>query len=220
MTLTLERTETLEADRQSLQLCVLGSSRAEIEGLQEIAGHCGYASSGTSDPQQALAEINHHCRIVLADMDLPTLGGFAFLEQALQRDPGTFVILVANEDSIDAAIEAIRKGAYDYLRKPVNPARLKKTLDELHDRLCRRRVGDQPAQNSADLDSWQPLPLEEVRKQHIRRTLEVCGGNRVRAAQLLGIGRTSLYRHLKREHKNSSGRSDVAIENRVLVSAN
>jgi transcriptional regulator with PAS, ATPase and Fis domain len=46
---------------------------------------------------------------------------------------------------------------------------------------------------------WRPLSLEEVRKQHIHRMLELCGGNRVRAAQLLGIGRTSLYRHLKRE---------------------
>jgi DNA-binding NtrC family response regulator len=50
-------------------------------------------------------------------------------------------------------------------------------------------------------DSWRPLPLEEVRRQHIRRVLEACEGNRVRAAQMLGIGRTSLYRFLKRGEK-------------------
>jgi transcriptional regulator with PAS, ATPase and Fis domain len=50
-------------------------------------------------------------------------------------------------------------------------------------------------------DAWRPLPLVEVRRQHIRRVLESCGGNRVRAAQLLGIGRTSLYRFLKRSEK-------------------
>ena len=52
-------------------------------------------------------------------------------------------------------------------------------------------------------DTWRPLPLEEVRRQHIRRVLEACEGNRVRAAQMLGIGRTSLYRFLKRAEKKS-----------------
>jgi len=48
-------------------------------------------------------------------------------------------------------------------------------------------------------DNWKPLSLEEVRKVHIQRVLEMCRGNRLRAAQFLGIGRTSLYRYLKRD---------------------
>jgi transcriptional regulator of acetoin/glycerol metabolism len=46
--------------------------------------------------------------------------------------------------------------------------------------------------------TWSPLPLDEVRSVHIQRVLEMCNGNRVRTAQVLGIGRTSLYRFLKR----------------------
>jgi transcriptional regulator of acetoin/glycerol metabolism len=48
-------------------------------------------------------------------------------------------------------------------------------------------------------DDWKPLSLEEVRKLHIRRVLDLCKGNRLKAAQFLGIGRTSLYRYLKRD---------------------
>jgi len=48
---------------------------------------------------------------------------------------------------------------------------------------------------------WSPLPLDEVRSDHIQRVLEMCHGNRVRTAQVLGIGRTSLYRFLKRAPK-------------------
>jgi transcriptional regulator with PAS, ATPase and Fis domain len=57
------------------------------------------------------------------------------------------------------------------------------------------------------VSAWRPLPLSEVRRQHIRRVLESCEGNRVRAAQLLGIGRTSLYRFLKRSEKKDAGAS-------------
>lgn len=61
--------------------------------------------------------------------------------------------------------------------------------------------------NGTAEESWRPLPLEEVRRMHIERVLESCKGNRVRAAQLLGIGRTSLYRYLKRAHKLAAAAS-------------
>jgi len=50
-------------------------------------------------------------------------------------------------------------------------------------------------------DPWRPLALDEVRKLHIQRVLDLCQGNRLRAAQVLGIGRTSLYRYLKRDEQ-------------------
>jgi DNA-binding NtrC family response regulator len=56
-----------------------------------------------------------------------------------------------------------------------------------------------PEHTEAPEKSWLPVPLEEVRRDHIERVLDLCSGNRVRAAQMLGIGRTSLYRYLKRE---------------------
>lgn len=57
----------------------------------------------------------------------------------------------------------------------------------------------------APAKSWLPIPLEAVRRDHIERVLDLCSGNRVRAAQMLGIGRTSLYRYLKREGRVRPG---------------
>jgi two-component system response regulator AtoC len=57
----------------------------------------------------------------------------------------------------------------------------------------------------SDLD-WRPVPLDKVRQEHIERVLAMCKGNRVRAAQTLGIGRTSLYRFLKRSEKLASAK--------------
>jgi transcriptional regulator of acetoin/glycerol metabolism len=66
-------------------------------------------------------------------------------------------------------------------------------------------IGDLPDQlqrrgpSGGDREEWRPLSLEEVRKQHIQRVLGMCKGNRLRASQVLGIGRTSLYRYLKQD---------------------
>ncbi len=78
-------------------------------------------------------------------------------------------------------------------------------------------VGDLPAnlqkphgRTAPAGENWRPLPLDEVRQIHIQRVLELCKGNRVRAAQTLGIGRTSLYRFLKRsEMKAAAAREGV-----------
>jgi transcriptional regulator of acetoin/glycerol metabolism len=55
---------------------------------------------------------------------------------------------------------------------------------------CTRIAGD---------GDWRPLSLDELRKVHIQKVLQIGNGNRLRAAQILGIGRTSLYRYLKRD---------------------
>jgi len=48
-----------------------------------------------------------------------------------------------------------------------------------------------------------PIPLDQICREHILRVLQACGGNRSRAAQILGIGRTSLYRFLLEEKEGS-----------------
>jgi DNA-binding NtrC family response regulator len=60
-----------------------------------------------------------------------------------------------------------------------------------------RRSGRGP--RSLEGEEWRPLSLDDVRKVHIQRVLAMCQGNRLHAAQILGIGRTSLYRYLKRD---------------------
>ena len=66
------------------------------------------------------------------------------------------------------------------------------------------------APRNASGDEWAPLSLEEIRKIHIQRVLEMCQGNRLRAAHILGIGRTSLYRYLKRDGHDDRQKSPVA----------
>lgn len=53
-----------------------------------------------------------------------------------------------------------------------------------------------------------PVSLDEIRRVHIQRVLQHCDGNRSRAAKLLGIGRTSLFRYLRRDARLKAATAD------------
>jgi DNA-binding NtrC family response regulator len=53
-------------------------------------------------------------------------------------------------------------------------------------------------------EDWEPLSLDHICDQHIKRVLELCQGNRKQAAEVLGIGRTTLYRYVQ-ENRISKG---------------
>jgi DNA-binding NtrC family response regulator len=114
----------------------------------------GYEPIATADPDQALRLVRSgRCRLVLADVQMPGMDGYEFLDRALRSDPGVHVIVMTGEYTLDSALEAIRRGATDFLPKPIDRIRLKRTLDEvaaLYDQ--RRRVRALEEQLLRDLE--------------------------------------------------------------------
>ncbi len=125
--------------RGNLPICVLDDESDHVEQLTLRLEKAGFPAIGSTDPDQAL-DIVHRggCRAVVADIHMPGMDGMKFLEKSLQVDPGVYVILVTGHYSVDSAIEAIKRGACDYLCKPIDVARLYKTLDELADVFAQR----------------------------------------------------------------------------------
>ncbi|MFB3827218.1 MAG: sigma-54-dependent transcriptional regulator [Bryobacteraceae bacterium] len=81
--------------------------------------------------------------IVLLDLMMPGMTGLELLERILDTAPETEVILVTGHYSTESAVEAIRKGAADYLNKPVPiPLLRKKVADLIAERRARRRALD------------------------------------------------------------------------------
>lgn len=135
-------------------MCAVDGDIAMLATLHETLEQLGYACYPAADARDAINQIGSgKCRVVLYDMKMGSVDCLAFMEEALRRDPGIYVILMTSDYSIDNAIEAIKHGAYDYLSKPIDKARLKKTLDEVSEQFQqRRRVRELEQQLLNDFD--------------------------------------------------------------------
>ena len=98
--------EVLDASRQTL----------ELEG---------FTVEATARPENALGTLCPSWPgVVVTDVRMPGLDGFALLERVRAADPEVPVVLVTGHGDIAMAMRAVREGAYDFIEKPAEPGHL------------------------------------------------------------------------------------------------
>jgi len=94
------------------------SSIAIIKKYLEEAGH---KVTAVFEAKSAMEKVRHFkYDIIVTDFNMPEMNGIELTEEILKLEEDSVVILVTAYASIKSVVEAMRKGAYDYLAKPVN----------------------------------------------------------------------------------------------------
>lgn len=97
--------------------------------LQIELAEAGFEAYETADAVSAMQMIRTQpIDVVVTDLRMPGVDGLSFLDQVKVESPRTHVIVMTAFGTIDTAVEAIKRGAYDYLAKPFETSRL---LDKL-----------------------------------------------------------------------------------------
>jgi DNA-binding NtrC family response regulator len=82
---------------------------------------------------------NRRPQIVLTDLMMPHMSGMEVLERIVEIDPATDVILMTAHYSTESAVEAVKKGASDYLNKPVSIGPLRERIGTLVEEVRKRQ---------------------------------------------------------------------------------
>jgi DNA-binding NtrC family response regulator len=101
-------------------ILVAEDETAVRESLAEVLRDEGYEVSAVADGTAALAALSaQEFDLVLSDIRMPGVDGLGVLRHAREISPQTLVLLMTAHATVETAVEAIRRGAQDYLLKPI-----------------------------------------------------------------------------------------------------
>ncbi len=145
----------------------------------------GFEVRGATDGASALtACVEMAPKYAVLDLKLGSENGLGLIPQLLAARPGLRILLLTGYASIATAVEAIKRGAHDYLAKPVDA-----------DQVVQALLGEAKHTDAEHLPDAPP-PLKRLEWEHIQRVLADCDGNISEAARRLGLHRRTLQRKL------------------------
>ena len=124
----------------AISLLIIDDNQGTLDLLATALDQPAIRIFTASDPEDGLELFyNHRPQVVLSDLRMPRITGMEVLERIMQSDPGTEVILMTADYSTESAVEAIKKGASDYLNKPISVGQLRERIGRIVEETQKRK---------------------------------------------------------------------------------
>ena len=116
-------------------ILIIDDEKAIRKTLTEILSFEGYKIEEAADGEEGLRKFKEkNYDLVLCDIKMPKLDGIEFLQKAGESNPDIPIIMISGHGNIETAVEAVKKGAYDYISKPPDLNRLLITIRNAMDK--------------------------------------------------------------------------------------
>jgi two-component system response regulator AtoC len=123
-----------------MRLLVIDDDAGLQESLVLLLQEGGYTVATESDPERALARARvEEFDLILCDVKMPKMDGLSFLRRYRAEGGSALMIMMSAFGNEDAALAAMREGAYDYLKKPFQPDEVILTVRKAEERERLRR---------------------------------------------------------------------------------
>jgi DNA-binding NtrC family response regulator len=112
------------------RIFILDDESAVLEPLTQIVEELGHVAEPFTDPLKALARFAEGPppQLLITDLKMPTLDGLQVLAKVREIAPETQVIVISGHGTIDEAVAAMKKGAYDFISKPFNASEIENVI--------------------------------------------------------------------------------------------
>ena len=136
-----------------MRILVVDDDAVFREELAELLRDDGHTVGAVPSVPKAVEALEHEeMDVVLTDLKMPRLGGLELLREVRSRWPRTFVVMVTGYATVETALDAMKLGAFDYVRKPFRIEQVRETLRLV----AQEHEFDSPADRLRD-------PLQEAR---------------------------------------------------------
>jgi two-component system, NtrC family, nitrogen regulation response regulator NtrX len=116
-------------------ILIIDDEKAIRKTLSEILSYEGYKIDEAGDGEEGFRKFREkEYDVILCDIKMPKMDGIEFLEKAKELNPDLPIIMISGHGTIETAVEAVKKGAYDYISKPPDLNRLLITIRNAMDK--------------------------------------------------------------------------------------